>query len=129
GGADLGIVQAEGVDEVVIGLAGNTQRDVVVDQLGPAEVIEDAIGGGELDPGRPFLGADSSGSDVGVGIHGRRARWQVEGIRSVLEIEASSSRRARRMAGRDTTPSAVSASMSEPPWPCVGAGGGDNPRP
>ena len=54
--AHLAVVQAEGVDQEVRLGARHAQRDVVVDQLAPAQVIEDAVGRGEPDAGVPLLG-------------------------------------------------------------------------
>ncbi len=56
GGGDLGVVQAERVDQQVLLRARHAQGDVIVDHLGPAEVGEDAVAGGELDARPPLLG-------------------------------------------------------------------------
>ena len=69
--AHLRVVQAERVDQVVPVLVRHAQRDVVVDQLGPAEVVEDAVRGGELHAGVPLGGAEAGRADEGGrGVHG-----------------------------------------------------------
>jgi hypothetical protein len=52
-------VQAVRVDQELRLVARHALRDVVEDHLGPAEVREQAVAGGELEPQRPFLGADA----------------------------------------------------------------------
>ena len=74
--ADLGVVQPERIDEVVPRLVGHAQRDVVVDELGPAEPVEDAIGRRELDARLPLFGAEA-------GRANERAR-RVDGVHAVL---------------------------------------------
>src|SRR6267143_2656100 len=51
---DLVEAQPVGVDQEVMVAPGDARADVRVDELGPAEVIGDAIGAGELDPQVPF---------------------------------------------------------------------------
>jgi hypothetical protein len=65
----------------------HAQRDVVVDQLGPAEVIEDAVRGGELHAGVPFGGAEAGRADEGGWVgHGgllcdpAQANFQLAGL-------------------------------------------------
>ncbi len=69
GRGDLGVVQAEGVDEEVVVRPRHAQRDVVVDQLGPAQVGKDAVTGGELHASLPFGVAVAGGFEERVG-HG-----------------------------------------------------------
>src|SRR5882672_7112055 len=52
---DLAVVQAERIDQEARLRAWHAQRDVVEDELVPAEHVEDAIGGGELDAQRLLL--------------------------------------------------------------------------
>ena len=67
----LGVVQAEGVDQEVLVRTGDADRDVVVDQLGPAEHGEDPVAGGQVDPQPPLLGVDARarGRTVVEGLH------------------------------------------------------------
>ena len=65
GRAHLGVVQAEGVQQKVPRLAGHPQRQVVVDQLFPAQVRKDAVGRRQLHPRRPFGRGDVFGAGVG----------------------------------------------------------------
>src|SRR5262249_34827132 len=58
GGAHLGVVQAVGVDEEVVGRAGDLGRDVVVDQVGHAVLDHEAVAGGEGDGGGPSGSAE-----------------------------------------------------------------------
>ena len=50
-GRDLAVMQAKGVEQKVTRLTRDSQRDVVVDQLGPAQVVKDAVGRRQLHPG------------------------------------------------------------------------------
>src|SRR4029453_10788273 len=54
-GGDLLVEVAIGVDQELVFLARHPHRDVVVDQVGPAVVGDQPIGGGKLDPRLPFL--------------------------------------------------------------------------
>ena len=59
GGADLAVEQTEGIDQEMLPRTRQTKRDVVVDELDPAEPREDAIAGGELHACLPFLRGES----------------------------------------------------------------------
>ena len=52
--------------------ARNARRDVVVDQVGHAELIHQAVTGGQLDTGLPFFGRDAvlKARKVGAVVHG-----------------------------------------------------------
>jgi hypothetical protein len=50
--------QPHRVDQHVLGLARHPRRIMREDQVVPAEMRDEAIAGGEVDPYRPFLGAD-----------------------------------------------------------------------
>ena len=47
-GLDLAVHQAKGVDQELVVRAGDAHGDVVVDQFVPAEMIEQAVGTGQL---------------------------------------------------------------------------------
>src|SRR5256885_1387845 len=53
---DLVEQHAVGVDQELVGLARHARRDVGEDQVVPAEVGDQPVGGGQLDAGLPFLG-------------------------------------------------------------------------
>ena len=56
-GLDLGPVHAEGDLVVAVGAAGHVQRQMIEDALAEAVHVGEAMGGGEIDAGLPFLGA------------------------------------------------------------------------
>ena len=60
---DFAVVQAEGVDEKVRLGPGHAQRNVVVDELAPAQVRKDAVSGGELHARVPFVFTEPRGAD------------------------------------------------------------------
>ncbi len=72
-GRDLAVVQAERIDEEMLLRPRHAQRDVVEDQLDPAQHVEDAVRGGELD------------ARLALGIADRR---RFCGTRRGLEINA-----------------------------------------
>jgi hypothetical protein len=53
-GGDLLIQHAVGVDQEVILRPGHAGGDPRVDQIRPAEPVDEAVAGGEIDPGLPF---------------------------------------------------------------------------
>jgi len=57
-GGDLLVEKAIGVDQELILRARHAQRDVIVDQMRPAIVRDQPIGGGKIDARLPFLVAD-----------------------------------------------------------------------
>ena len=63
---DLVVVEAEGVDQEVDVGARHAHRQVAVDQLGPAEVVDQPVGGRQLDPQCPFRLGRRQGVDIGV---------------------------------------------------------------
>src|SRR6185436_15306993 len=58
GSSDFIKPQAIRVDQEVMLRSGDARADVRVDELGPAEVVGDAVGAGELHPQRPFRWGD-----------------------------------------------------------------------
>jgi len=66
-GGDLLVEEPIGIDQELILRARHAQRDVVVDQMRPAIVRDQPIGGGEIDPRLPFLVADPLAQRLGPG--------------------------------------------------------------
>ena len=64
------IEQAEGVDEEDVFLTRDGNRDMVVDALAPAEVIEDAVTGCQVLPRLPFGIAAFEIAGFHLGGHG-----------------------------------------------------------
>ncbi len=60
--ADLTVMEPERIDQEVAVLARHAQRDMVVDQLGPAEMIEDPVSGRELHARLPFGFGETGGT-------------------------------------------------------------------
>jgi hypothetical protein len=60
GRGDLVVHHAVGVDEEVPFLAGHARRDVVIDKVIHAVVVDEAIAGGEIDARFPFGGRDAA---------------------------------------------------------------------
>jgi hypothetical protein len=56
-GGDLLVEKAVGIDQELVLGSRHPQRDVVVDQVGPAVMRDQAVGGGEIDPRLPLVGA------------------------------------------------------------------------
>jgi hypothetical protein len=54
-GGDLLAEVAIGVDQELVVLARHPHRDVVVDQVGPAVMGDQPVGGGQFDPRLPLL--------------------------------------------------------------------------
>ena len=67
GSTHFRVMQTKRVDEKVCVFTRHTQRDVVVDQLGPAQVVEYTIRSGELHTGFPFIGAKAGRAGIGRG--------------------------------------------------------------
>ena len=63
-GRDLGIVRAERVDQEVMFRSRHPRGDVVVDQVGHAEMVDQPITGRELDPHVPFPGGHAVGAMI-----------------------------------------------------------------
>src|SRR5471030_382374 len=55
GSRDFVVSQSERVDQEVLVRTGHTQRNVIENQLGPAEHMKHAIRCGEIEPGLPFV--------------------------------------------------------------------------
>ena len=53
-GGDLVVAEAERVDQEVCLLARHARGEMAVDQLCPAEMVDQSIGGGELAAQHPF---------------------------------------------------------------------------
>ena len=71
---DLGPQQLVLLHQELARLAGHPHRAVIVDEVIPAVVRAEAIHGGEIGAGLPFLGRDTGGDggfDFRVLVHGR----------------------------------------------------------
>ena len=69
-GGDLLVVESVRIDEERRGLARDAHRQVPVDELGPSEVFDDPVRGGELNPELAFDGLRSRWG----GVERRRGR-------------------------------------------------------
>lgn len=85
---DFAVVQPERVDQELLFIARNAirqaQRDVVVDHLGPAQMGEHAVAGGQLYAGGPFVGVHAwrfgrTGIDGQDGVHGSVPSLKIKG--------------------------------------------------
>ena len=63
GGGDLVVAQTVGVDQKMVIRSRHPQGDVAIDQLAPAQVMEDPVGGGELDPQVALVAEGRAGVD------------------------------------------------------------------
>ena len=81
GGGDLVVAQAVRVDEEVVLRPRHPHGDVAVDQLAPAEVVENPVRRGELDAQVPLGGAGVVGLECRRQrrSHGRLSRSEVRG--------------------------------------------------
>src|SRR5580692_1202325 len=98
---DLVEQEAVGVDQKLVLMSGDTQRNMIVDQIIHAELRHHAVAGGELDPRIPFGRIDPArcGRDrLGLGVHCSCSRVTVYWNDFMLSSSmASSSVRLRRM--------------------------------
>ena len=60
GGGDLVEHQAIGIDQKMMFGPRHARRQMGEDHVGPAVVVDQAIGGRQIDPHLPFLGADAT---------------------------------------------------------------------
>ena len=65
GGRHLVIIEAIGIDQKMMVRTRHPGGQMAVDQFGPAEIINQVIGGGEIDPDPPL--AIGPGGGMGVG--------------------------------------------------------------
>jgi hypothetical protein len=71
-GGDLFVEHAVEIDQQMVFAARDTRGDVVVDEVGHAVLVDQAIAGGEIDARLPLLGRDLRADRLEVGrvIHG-----------------------------------------------------------
>ena len=114
-GADFVIQIAERIDQQVIG-AWHPQRDVVVDQVGHSVAVQQAITGGKLHTGLPFIGADLPLDLIGTGRRfslARRCRLNRHGISPTNALGNANSVQKIHIPGTIL----IEISKSHPSWP------------
>src|SRR4051812_14356403 len=125
GGGHLVKEQPEAVEQKVAGLVRHARRNVRVDQIGPAEMLDQTVTCRELDALFPL-----GGSDVGFGGSADRSgRWH---SRLLLDLLRGDHPR-RRMISRSVTPGyfnrcAASRTMLRSVYFCTSMGPLRNPR-
>ena len=68
------------LDEEFALLAGHAHGRVIVDDVAPAVMGDQPVGGGEVDAGLPFRRRDvclGDGRDLDVGVHGFGSAWDL----------------------------------------------------
>src|SRR5215468_3078801 len=66
-GRNLPVKEAVEIDQQMVGRARNARGDMIVDQIGHAVAVDQAIAGGEIEPRPPFLRRDLIADRLEIG--------------------------------------------------------------